>query len=80
MSRFIVSFSKEETEAALAYYSSNATQFPPLVSEFFQALLRQVSQEIIDNSSNKDVKQFSSYPAPLSDDQSVSPYPLAFSA
>ncbi|KAJ3765007.1 hypothetical protein FB446DRAFT_795491, partial [Lentinula raphanica] len=44
MSRFVVSFSKEETEAALAYYSSHASQLPPFVSVFFQTLLAQVSQ------------------------------------
>ncbi|KAJ3725308.1 hypothetical protein C8R42DRAFT_640192 [Lentinula raphanica] len=57
MSRFIVSFSKEETEAALAYYSSNATQFPPLVSEFFQALLRQVSQESCSGNLSQETNQ-----------------------
>ncbi|KAJ3835470.1 hypothetical protein F5878DRAFT_663832 [Lentinula raphanica] len=45
MSRFIVSFSTEETEAALAYYSSHATQLPPLVSGFFQTLLHQFYNE-----------------------------------
>ncbi|KAJ3966093.1 hypothetical protein EV361DRAFT_954396 [Lentinula raphanica] len=45
MSRFVVSFSQEETEAALAYYSSHALQLPPSVSKFFQALLGQVFQE-----------------------------------
>ncbi|KAJ3834481.1 hypothetical protein F5878DRAFT_664735 [Lentinula raphanica] len=46
MSRFIVSFSREETEAALAYYSSHAEQFPPLVSGFFQTLLNQFSNKV----------------------------------
>ncbi|KAJ3823255.1 hypothetical protein F5880DRAFT_1652887 [Lentinula raphanica] len=67
MSRFIVSFSREETEAALAYYSSHATQFPPLVSGFFQTLLHQFSNE----SHSETVSQDTSFRSASTDVQST---------
>ncbi|KAJ3710689.1 hypothetical protein C8R42DRAFT_729129 [Lentinula raphanica] len=53
MSRLIVSFSKEETEAALAYYSCNATQLPPLVSADLSTY-NLYRYSVINNSSNKE--------------------------